>query len=198
MSNFPAPFPRWRDVAPWLAILFIFIVMAIVLRTQGRLWICASGYVYPWVSDVWSADNSQHLTDPYSFSHVLHGVLFFGLFWCFRQWINGNWRLVLAVALEAVWELFENSAFVINRYREGTAALGYNGDTVLNSVGDLLCCIAGFILAFRLGWWKSLAFFILVELVMVLTIRDSLLLNIIMLLYPIDAIKVWQMGAVHG
>lgn len=194
MSHAPAVVFRWKDFAPWIALAATFIVMMFLLHNQGRLWICASGYVYPWVSDVWSSDNSQHLSDPYSFSHILHGVLFFGLFWLFRNYINGSWRLVFATMIEAAWELFENSAFIINRYREGTAALGYNGDSIVNSVGDLLSCILGFYIAYRLGLWKSILFFVLVEIVMIIAIRDSLMLNIIMLIHPVEAIKTWQMG----
>lgn len=192
MSNFPF-YLRFRDFAPFIALFGVFVVMSVILYSQGRLWIAQSGHIYLWVSDVWSSDNSQHLSDPYSFSHIQHGVLFFGLFWLFRNYIGSNWRLVFAIALEAAWELFENSAFVINRYRESTAALGYNGDTILNSIGDLLSCFLGYIIAFKLKLYKSIAFFLAVEIIMIIAIRDSLLLNIIMLIHPIQAIKDWQM-----
>jgi hypothetical protein len=174
--------------------LGILLVTIILLRSQGRLWICACGQIYLWTGDVWSSDNSQHLADPYSFSHVLHGLVFFwALAWTLPR-LSLSWRLALAMAIEAAWEVFENSAFVINRYREATAALGYQGDTIVNSLGDILACALGFILAYYLGFWRSLLLFVVTEIVMLLWIRDSLIVNIIMLLYPIEALKVWQVG----
>jgi hypothetical protein len=104
------------------------------------------------------------------------------------------WRLVLAVAIEAAWEVIENTNFVIERYREATAALGYQGDSVVNSLGDILACILGLFLARKLGFRRSLAVFVLVEVALLIWIRDSLVLEVLMLIYPIDAIKAWQMG----
>lgn len=104
------------------------------------------------------------------------------------------WRLCVAVAMEAVWEVIENSAYVIQRYREATASLGYQGDTVLNSLGDILCCSVGFMIARRLGWVRSIPIFVATEIVLLFWIRDSLILEMIMLLRPINAIKVWQLG----
>ncbi len=169
-------------------------VSAYLLHSQGRLWIAESGRVYLWSGNVWSADNSQHFLDPYSFTHVLHGFAFcWILSWLFPQ-LSRVWRLTIAVSLEALWEVIENSAYVIERYRAATAALGYQGDTVINSLGDIIMCGLGFLLAQRLGFRRSLILFILVEVVLVIWIRDSLLLNILMLLYPLDRIKAWQMG----
>jgi hypothetical protein len=164
---------------------------AILLCFQGRLWIAADGSIYPWVSDAWSEHNSQHFSDPYSFSHLLHGVLFFGMLWPLREKLNWWWRMNIAVALEAAWEILENSSIVIDRYREA-GALGYSGDTILNSMGDLLCCGLGFWVAYKLGLKKSMILFVVVELVLILTIRDSLIINVIMLIHPIEAIKDWQ------
>lgn len=185
----PPPYRR-----PALALALIALAMVGLLRLQGRLWIAASGAVYPWVGDVWSADNSQHLLDPYSFSHLLHGILFYGLLWLVVPRLAVAWRLVLATALEAGWEVLENTQRVIDHYRTTTASLGYTGDTVVNSGGDLLCCVLGFGVARYLGFTKSLVLVIGVELASAWLIRDGLLLNIIMLLYPIEAIKTWQMG----
>ncbi len=183
-----------RRLWPVLAIVTVLIAAVVLLRSQGRLWICACGQVYVWVSNVWSSDNSQHLFDPYSFSHVLHGIVFFwALIWLAPR-LPLLWRLWLGLLVEALWEVFENSEFVIQRYREATASLGYQGDTIVNSMGDILACAIGFWLACRLGWRWSLAFFIITEVVMLLWIRDSLILNIIMLIYPIEAIKAWQIG----
>lgn len=179
---------------PWLATLLILVLSAVQLRSQGRLWMCDCGYIWLWSSDVWSSDNSQHWFDPYSFSHVLHGFIFFWLLAWLLPRLPLSWQLWLALVIEALWEIFENSAFVINRYREATAALGYQGDTVINSLGDIIACGIGFAIAWQLGFRRSLALFVIVELVMLFWIRDNLTLNIIMLLYPIEAIKAWQIG----
>ncbi|HEY1403076.1 MAG TPA: DUF2585 family protein [Pyrinomonadaceae bacterium] len=179
---------------PWLAIATATIMAALQLRRQGRLWLCECGRVLLWAGDAWSADNSQHLFDPYSFTHVLHGFVFCGvLAWALPR-VSWEWRLALAVSIEALWEMVENSAFVINRYREATLALGYQGDTIINSTGDILACALGFVLARRLGLRLTLVAFALTEIVLLIWIRDSLLLNVLMLLSPIDAIKAWQMN----
>ncbi|HEV2802241.1 MAG TPA: DUF2585 family protein [Pyrinomonadaceae bacterium] len=178
----------------WLVIGLTVAATALQLRAQGRLWVCECGRVLLWTSDAWSADNSQHVSDPYSFTHVLHGFIFCGvILWALSR-VSWQWQLALAVAVEAFWEVVENSAFVINRYREATLALGYTGDTVINSVGDIFACALGFLLARRLGLRLTLLAFALTELVLLIWIRDSLLLNVLMLLYPSDAIKAWQMN----
>ena len=183
-----------RQLWPWLAIIIVLLVAAYLLRSQGRLWICACGQVYLWTGDVWSSDNSQHWFDPYSFTHLLHGVVFCGVLAWLAPRLTPLWRLWLALFIEALWEVFENSEFIIQRYREATAALGYQGDTVVNSLGDILMCGLGFWLALQLGLRRSLALFVVMELVLLFWIKDSLLLNVLMLLYPIEAIKAWQMG----
>jgi len=165
-----------------------------MLQQQGRLWICDCGRVYLWVGDIWSSDNSQHIFDPYSFSHVLHGVMSWAILMWLLPRLSLSWQLVITTFVEASWEVAENSAMIINRYRESTLALGYNGDTILNSIADIFCCIVGFAIALRLGYRRSLALFIVTELVMILWIKDSFLLNVLMLIYPIQAIKMWQMG----
>ena len=178
---------------PWLAISAAFVVTAILLRVEGRLWLCACGTIRIWSGQVCSANNSQHFLDPYSFTHLLHGVLFFWvIYWLARSWRSMS-QLLLATAAEAAWEVLENSNFIIDRYRTATAALGYNGDTVVNSFGDILCCIAGFVIAQRLGWRRSLIVFAVVELILIIWIHDSLLLEVVMLIAPINAIKAWQM-----
>lgn len=177
-----------------------------LLRFEGRLWICSCGTVQAWAGEICSSDNSQHFLDPYSFTHVLHGFLFFWLI----TWVvprlhskpphagrqrgdSGNWQLSLAIAVEALWEVFENTEFIIDRYRSETAALGYNGDTVVNSNGDIICCLIGFTIARWLGLPRSLIVFVALELALFVWIRDSLLLEILMLIFPIDAIKALQM-----
>jgi hypothetical protein len=178
---------------PWLGIVAIFPIVALALHLEGRLWICACGTVRLWVGQICSSDNSQHILDPYAFTHILHGFLFFWLISWLLPRLRPAWQLWLAVAVEAAWEVFENTNFIIQRYREGTAALGYNGDTVVNSLGDLVCCLAGFLIARQLGWRRSIVAFVVLELILIVWIRDSLLLEILMLIYPIDSLKAWQM-----
>lgn len=178
---------------PALAIVSSFAAAAILLRVEGRLWQCACGYIEVWSGQVCSANNSQQFLDPYSFTHLLHGFLFFWLIAWLLSRLGGGWQVALAVAFEACWEVFENTNFIIDRYRSETAALGYNGDTVLNSFGDILCCLTGFIVARRLGLRRSLIAFALLEVILIVWIRDSLLLEIVMLVVPIDAVRSWQM-----
>ncbi len=181
-------------VWPSLAIVAVILLTAYQLHNQGRLWRCSCGYVLLWSGNIWSADNSQHLFDPYSFTHLLHGFVFCGLLAWSVPRLSSGWRLWLAVFFEALWEVIENTEFIIGRYREATAALGYQGDTIINSLADVVCCAVGFIIAARLGLRRSLVVFATTELVLLLWIRDSLVLNIVMLLFPIDWIRAWQMG----
>ena len=182
-----------KKILPWAAIFAVLVMTLFKLHSQGRIWWCSCGNHNLWAGDIWSAHNSQHLFDPYSFTHILHGVLFCGILaWLFPK-IPLMWLLCMTVGLEAAWEILENSQFIIQRYRESTMALGYNGDSVINSVGDILSCIAGFMLARYLGLRYSIILFIVIELVLLFWIRDNLTLNIIMLICPIGAIKDWQL-----
>jgi hypothetical protein len=182
---------RW----PVLVSALILVVHPIVLRLEGRRWWCACGRPFLWAGDVHSRHCSQHLADPYSFSHVEHGLLLFGLFlWLWPRMPLG-WRFVLILAVEAGWEIVENSSYVIDRYREATISFDYLGDTVGNSMGDVLSCVIGFCLVRWIGFWGSVAVIIAIEIVMLLVIRDNLLLNIVMLLHPFESIRQWQAGA---
>jgi hypothetical protein len=181
-----------RRVLPWLAIVLVLVVTAYQLRSQGRLWWCSCDYLLIWSGDPWSSDNSQHLLDPYSFTHVLHGFIFCGLLALIVPRLSPVWQLCLAVSIEAVWEVVENSEFVIRRYRQETAALGYHGDTIINSLADILLCGIGFVLASHLGFRSTFALFVLTEVGLAIWIRDNLSLNILMLIYPIDVVKEWQ------
>jgi hypothetical protein len=181
-----------KGALPWLAAAAVLFLTAFAMRLEGRLWLCACGRLRPWVGDAWSAETSQQLFDPYTFTHVLHGFAFCGLLALLLPRAGWRWRLALAVALEAAWEVVENTDSVINRYREATAALGYNGDTVVNSLGDVAACALGFLLARRLGALKSLLVFALTEVALLLWIRDSLLLNILLLVYPSEGLRAWQ------
>jgi Protein of unknown function (DUF2585) len=181
-------------IAPWLTMAAILAATALELHHQGRLWRSASGRLLLWVGDVWSPENSQQLFDPYSITHVLHGLILCGLtFWACGRWPVA-WRLCLTVGLEALWEMLENTQFVIDRYRHATVAAGYEGDTVINSMGDILSCALGFWVAWRLGWRRSLALFVAAEILLVCWIRDNLTLNVLMLVFPLDALKKWQAG----
>lgn len=184
---------RQRIVAA-LALVALLLLAVAALRYQGRLWICSCGRVDMWSGNVDSSDNSQHLLDPYSFTHVLHGLIFYGLLAWTLPYLALPWRLVVATGVEALWEVVENSAFVIDRYRAATLALGYTGDTIVNSLADIACMAVGFWLARRLGFRWSALVFVVTEIALVLWIRDSLILNIVMLLVPIDALKSWQLG----
>jgi hypothetical protein len=184
---------RAQNYWPVFAILASLAATALMLRLEGRLWFCACGSIQLWSGQICSANNSQHFLDPYSFTHVLHGFLFFWLIAWLLSRLRANWQLALAVAVEAAWEVFENTNFIIDRYRSETAALGYTGDTVVNSFGDILCCLIGFIVARRLGLRRSLVVFAILELVLIVWIKDSLLLEILMLVVPIDTVRAWQM-----
>ncbi len=188
------PATRW----PWLAIAAILLTAAATLRAEGRRWWCACGRPWPWSGDIWTRHNSQHLLDPYSFTHLSHGLIFFMVLSLrpFRR-IAPLWRLAIAVAIEAAWEIIENSPAVIDRYRHATMALGYQGDSLANSLGDIACCLLGYLLARRLGLRASLLLLLAIELILLLWIRDNLTLNVLMLLHPIHALQHWQLAG-HG
>jgi hypothetical protein len=180
---------------PLILAFFALISMVVVLYLQGRIWWCKLGDYSIYVNQAWnSSHTSQHLFDPYTFTHILHGVLFFWLASLIFSRASAAWRFFIAIFVEAAWEVLENSNFIIEIYRKNTASLDYFGDSIFNSVGDVLACGFGFWIAYKLGWWKSLIFFLLVEIVLLLWIRDGLLLNILMLIYPLDSIKHWQMN----
>ena len=178
----------------WLAIAAVLVVAIYQLHNQGRLWWCSCDRLFLWSGDLWSSHNSQHLFDPYSFTHILHGLIFCGLLAWGLPRLAPMWRLWLAVSIESLWEVVENSDFIIRRYREATVSLNYHGDTIFNSLGDILLCGIGFMLARYLGFRRSLALFAVTEIVLLLWVRDSLILNVLMLLCPVDAIKAWQIG----
>ncbi len=183
---------------PWLPALLLTLGAAAVLLSMGREPICKCGFVRLWHGATMSSENSQHLSDWYTFSHIIHGFIFYGVAWIFAKWMKWKFKLALALAfavlVEGAWEIFENTDFVINRYREATIALDYYGDSVLNSVADIAWMALGFFTASRLSWKSILALAVVMEIGVGWMIRDNLTLNIIMLLWPNETIKSWQIG----
>jgi hypothetical protein len=183
---------RFRLIA---AIIAIVATLAIVLLVMGRAPICTCGTVRLWEGAVNSPGNSQHLTDWYSFSHIVHGLIFYGAtWWLLRGRLATDMRLLVAVLVESAWEMLENSPLIIERYRSATIALGYTGDSVINSLSDVTMMVLGFLFAARAPIRISVLLGLALELLMLFAIRDNLTLNIVMLIWPVDAIRAWQAG----
>jgi hypothetical protein len=183
----------WR---PWViaAAIGLAAVDALVLHVMGRRVWCSCGSLSPWSWDIWSSHNSQHLIDPYTFTHVLHGAVYYGALRLLLGARGPAVRTLLAIMVEVGWEIGENTNAVVTAYREATIALNYYGDSIVNSVGDIAAFALGYTGALRLPVWGSVIIFVVVEVALVLSIRDSLVLNVVMLLHPFPGIKAWQMG----
>jgi Protein of unknown function (DUF2585) len=173
-------------VRAWHVILIALVVQVTALRAEGHRWWCVCGQPNLWSSDAHGSHNSQHLLDPYSFSHVSHGILLYGLLWLVARRVPVKWRFCLAVGVEIGWEVVENSDVIIDRFRATALAAGYRGDSVANSVGDVLSCMVGFALARWLGLWWSLGLVVLLEGGLYFWIGDNLLLDVITLIQPIN------------
>ena len=170
----------------------IILAAAVALYAMGHPLICKCGYVKLWHFDVVSSENSQHIFDWYTPSHIIHGFLFYFVFWLIAPRSSFGTRLILALLVEASWEVIENTDFVIDRYREATIALDYYGDSVLNSVSDMLFMVVGFVLAARMPVWLTVLLAVAMEVFTGIMIRDGLALNVLMLLWPSETVLQWQ------
>lgn len=185
---------RFKSYAPFLIALGVVLTAAFIEWASGRLPLGPDHTFGFWEGNIWSAGCSQRVADPYAFSHIIHGIVFYGFLWLVARRIPLSWRFLIAVLIETGWELLENSPIIINRYREATMALGYAGDSILNSMSDIVMMAIGFFLASRLPVWVTVLLVLIMEIGCAIWIRDNLTLNVIMLIHPIEAIKVWQMG----
>ena len=181
-------------LVPILITAGIILLTAVWLLWIGREPWCKCGYVKLWHGQVVSSENSQHISDWYTPSHIIHGFLSFGALWLVVRRLSFGWRLVLATLVECAWEIVENSDAVIERYRSVTISLDYYGDSVLNTVCDVLAMVLGFWLAAKLPVWATVALIVIFEGVTMWIIRDGLALNVLMLLYPLDWVAEWQAG----
>jgi hypothetical protein len=178
----------------WLLALAILAAAAGILLAMGRNPICTCGSVNLWVGERDSAQTSQMLADWYSLSHVVHGLLFYALLWLVARRWPIEWRFLTALLVEAAWEVTENTPMVIDRYRATTAALGYTGDSVINSLSDILMMAIGFFIAHKLPLWATLVLLALLEVIPLFAIRDNLTLNVWALIAPNPALQTWQSG----
>ncbi|MGO9062172.1 MAG: DUF2585 family protein [Candidatus Binataceae bacterium] len=184
--------PGWTYAAAGLAII---LTAALTEFAMGRKLWGVGGQPGIWSGNVWSPHNSQYMTDPYTFSHITHGVLLYALLRLIAPGLPAGMRLLAAIAGESLWEVIENTDLVIERYRAATISLNYYGDSVMNSMCDILACVVGYALAAQLPARVTLIGVIAMEVGLILWIRDSLFLNILMLIHPVGAIRKWQMGA---
>jgi len=180
---------------PWVvASAAVIVAAALAVWLMGHPWICTCGTVKLWHGELVSSENSQHLTDWYTWTHVVHGPVFYFALWLVARFLPGRVRFLIALIVEAGWEVVENTPWIINRYRETTISLDYFGDSVINVVTDILAMIVGYFIAARAPVWVSVLVLLAIEGALAFAIRDNLTLNVLMLIYPLDAIRDWQAG----
>lgn len=172
--------------------LLVFVAVGLTEYFMGRSVFGPDGRFGWWDGNIYSSENSQRLFDAYSLTHIIHGFIFYFLLWLVARVLPVKYRLLAAVLLEGAWEILENSPFIINRYRSQTVSLGYTGDSILNSLSDIVMMSAGFLIAWRVKVWQSVLAIVAIELALLWWVRDNLTINIIMLIHPIEAIKNWQ------
>lgn len=175
-----------------LSLLVVFALVALIEYSSGRSIFGPDGKFGFWDGNIWGSENSQRVADAYSFSHIIHGLLFYGFLWLVARKIPLQYRFLIALVIEGGWELLENSPIIINRYREATISLGYVGDSILNSVSDVGMMAIGFCIARTVRIWVSIAIIVIFEVGCLLWVRDNLTLNVLMLVHPVESIKTWQ------
>ncbi len=180
----------WRNCC--IAIGALLLVQGAVLYYFGQPMLCTCGYVKFWEGVVQSLGNSQHLTDWYTFSHIIHGFIFYLVFWALFPRLPVSTRLMLALGLEVAWEITENTPWIINLYRQQALASGYSGDSIINSLSDTLMMALGYVLAWRMPVWSVISAALLMELVVGYFIHDNLTLNVLNLIHQFDFIRAWQ------
>ena len=190
MENISIFFKKYRWVIIWS--ILVLAITGLIEFYAGRSLLGPDGKFGWWEVSVWSAENSQRVADAYSFSHIIHGILFYALLWLFARKIPLRYRFLMALGLEAGWEILENSPIIIDRYRAVTISLGYVGDSVLNSLSDIVMTGIGFIIAKYSKFWFSVFLVIVMELGCLFWVRDNLTLNVLMLIYPVQSVKIWQ------
>ena len=179
-----------------LSVLVIIVIQAVVLYSFGQPLFCTCGVIKLWEGVVLSIGNSQHLTDWYTFSHVIHGMLFYGLFSLLFPRSSVGVRLLCAMTLESAWEIAENTPMVIEHYRQQALAVGYSGDSIINSVSDTCSMALGFVLAYKLPIITTVCIALFLELCALYFIRDNLTLNVINLIHPFEILNSWQ-ASIH-
>lgn len=193
-TSLPTPANHRGLLAGLAAFCALLVLQIIAERMMGRIWICDCGFIKLWEGGVNTSGNSQHLSDWYTPSHIIHGFLFYWFAWLIFRSRSIGLRLSLATLIEAAWEILENSPIIIDRYRTATMALNYYGDSILNSAMDTAWMAVGFLAAWRLPVWVTVCVAIFFELLTAYVIRDNLTLNVVMLIWPVQAILDWQSG----
>lgn len=187
VSNF---IKKYQTTILW--VILIFVVTGAIEFFSGRSFLGPDGMFGWWEGSVWSSENSQRVADAYTFSHIIHGMLFYAFLWLVARKVPAKYRFVFALAIEAGWELLENSPLIIDRYRAVTISLGYTGDSIMNSLADVMFAGVGFFIARYSKFWLSVFLIIMMELGCLYWVRDNLTLNVLMLVYPVKSVQIWQ------